>query len=455
MSKRLNEFYKAVLDSLSIETEATGEASVVNPETGTKEPFLIDGRRVTLPTREFLRMEDASDYQPFHPLSENLARGQSIVIRKLVDQVRKLVVWHFVEISMLFMEVACKREFQTNLPSVWNNFFRETKDADETTLKNFQRVLRAGCEKHVRLASVFLKNGGKLNDKKFNRICHINFSWFDELDTSMVFGVKLRKKDITVIKAVLKQVLPSIDVPNAYSVGVNTDMAPYFTALMSGWAKVARDFNNAIAMASPLEPKAKTIPLEYMEKIDELGKYYRDVPPLEGNEGEHVKLNQGSVKQSTPAQQQDDLPPWDTTPTQKVAAPERKAAPVKPAVGSTADFRNPFGAAPQQPQVPAYPQQQPVYQQQPMYGQPQQFYQQQPMQPVYQQPMPQYQQQAVGFGQSVMNQPSMYQQYQQPVQQVAWNQPQGQVGFGQQMMQHPAQNIGWNQPQQPMNNNYL
>lgn len=450
MSKRLIECYKTFLESLSMEVGSGGEVSLVNPETKTKEPFFIKGRRLILPTREFLRMEDRSEYQPFHPLSENLARGQSVVVKSLARTIHKLLLWNMFELTNLYMEVACTREYQKNLPSVWNNFFQATKDGDAKTLENFRRILKAGCDDHKRLGSIFLKNGSKIDGKKYSRVCHVGFSWFDDIDSQLVFGVKIRKKDVDVIKAVLKQVLPGIDVKDYYSAGTNVDVAPYFVALMESWGKIASDFNNAIAMATVVETHAHHIPVEFMERLKDLPSMYRDVPPLDGNEGEPLKhaVTEDAVERST----QHTPPPWDTNePAEKRPAPSVRRPQQQQVVQqqqqqsapATSDFRSPYGQqTPIQPQMPMQqmPQSWMPQQQQMGYNQPMQ--QQYPMQT----------QQGGGLGSYVGSQGNMYaQQLNQPMQQMPMQQQQ--MGYNQPMQQQgyvqsqPMQQ-GYVQPQQ-------
>lgn len=461
MSKRLIECYNTFLPALSMTAAPTGEISLINPETKIKEPVEVKGRRLILPTRDFLRKEDRSDYQPFHPLSENLARGQSVVMKNLVNTVRKLILWNLFELSIVFMEVACTAEYQKNLPSIWNKFFVDTKDADAKTLENFKRILKAGCDEHKRFASVFLKNGGKIGNDKFSRVCHIGFTWFDDIDSQLVFGIKIRKKDVDVIKAVMRWVLPGIDTADYYSAGTNANVAPYFVALMSAWGKVAKDFNNAIAMASVVETPASTIPLDYLDHMDELSSMYRDIPPLEGNEGAPVRP--AEPKPAVNAIPARETPPWNTNDPEPRPAPVQhrpQAQPAQaqqPAQGKSGDFRAPLGQM-------GYPQQ-PMYAQQPMpgYGMPPQGYQQpQPQYNPYAQ-QPQMQPQG-GIGATMNQVPNMYANqmqmgmmngYQQPMQQNMYAQPQNMYAQQPQPNYGMQQNVpGYGVPMSNMQNQY-
>ena len=462
MSDKILDFYTAACNAVGLVADNDGLVSSVRPDTGKQKPHKVDGKRLILPTKEFLRSKDQDNYQAFHPLSENLARGQSPVLQCLQQRVRANVVYYLIEIARLYMSVAVNADYQNGLPASWSDFLKETNEADAKTEKAFARVLTAATEAVNRLSSIYLRNGGKLGDKEYLRTCKVRFRIYEEIQTGKPYGIKLREKDVTVMLAVLKAILPGIAEENYYSSGTNAGVAPYFTVLMVSYGHIATDFNKAIQMAKLLDPDVKPIPLSYLPMIGKASIYYRQIPTLAGNEGKIIDgLEDEGDEDSVATPTAESKPPFDNA--KKISAPKaaqsdvklparvpQKSEPAKekPAAGvnwqdalrrqqqswqqqqyqlpqvqqnnglPANDWRSVLGKNPQQLQ---YEQQ--MMQQQMAYQQQQQAYaqqqaQMQPWQMQQGQPMNQWQQQ------SGWQQPGMQQGFQQPMQQQ-WQQPQG------------------------------
>lgn len=409
MSSNILDFYSSVLNGLLLSADETGLVSINPPGETKARPFETDGKRLALPTNSLLR-HGGEDLQFFHPLSENLARGQSPVLKTLVKTIKTIVLFHVTEISRQLLRVASNVDYQKNLPAEWNEFFKLVKDADAKSAENFTKVLNAGlANKKNGIASIYLKHGGSIGGEKYLRTAHVHFGIVDAIKSKAPFNVKIRNKDVEVFLGVLRTVLPDIEEKEAYSVGVGTDIAPYFLALMKSYGRIVLGFNKAINLLKAVDSELKPISIDFLPLLDDVNRYYRQVPALSGNEGDPIKGAGPEEEQAAPAPSQ---PPVQRpqTPPPRPGRPQQP--PPQRAPGRNNDWRQ--FAQPQQQQLPpwdvppGYPQQQPpgYYQQPPQPQYQQGYYPQQQFPPQYQQQPPQgYYAPQQGYAQPQQQQP--------------------------------------------------
>lgn len=463
MTSTVLDFYKKVLTSFQYRFDEEGLISTMTP-TGATTPAKVDGKRLVLPTPEWLNRGFGEDYQPFHPLSESIARrGTSPVLQHMQRNAKAILAHYVLFLAEQLLNVAADRSLHKDLPPDCTDFLKKLSDADQkTTLPLFKKVVQAAVKKN-KFITVYLKNGGTYQGKKVNRLAVIRFPIIEALDSEDkdVLGVEVRPKQRKVLSNLFRLVMPFGDSPEEYSAGSNNRVAPYLHAFLQAYLKAATQLNRIISRyAKPMQMPITEFALYQESELEDLAKYHDQIPSLKGNEGGVDESPEDGVSEAASTK-----PAVQAPVAQVQQAPQVQQAVQQPAPQITV-ANTPPPAAPAQPMrrhddKPAgislsevlgavMPQQQQMMQQ-PMnpYGMPQQ---QQPWQPVqiFPQAQPVYQQQPANpFAMAVMQahpqqqQPMMQPQMQPMMQQQMYQQPQMQ-------MQQPMQqgNMFYQQPMQ-------
>lgn len=476
--------YKSFIESVPGNQVAANGHLMRETSEGLK-PIVWEGKEVVLPTAEFLANPDWNKYMAFHPMCESIARGESDIIQ-LAQTFVRISLWdNYIDVARALLHIAADQTLQTKLTPAQQKLLAAISDADGTTLENFGKIIAKSrhdySEGHDRrLIAVFLRRGGSQDGQHYSRMFVVRFPMYNELCKAeeakdakerKVFDVQLRAKDIPVLKALHETIFPGDE--SAYTIGTNSNLAPYYTALLTGYANMARQLN---AIVKPFMKSVKTlkqIDLSWDEG-DNLSVFRNAIPALPHNEGNDPVADPNTAAQPqqpvmaqptapAPVQQPTTLADYTkpvatiSTPAQQPQHPTQQPATigtskVQPNNNNTVSWQD--LSKTQQPQQPyGYPQQpygypqmmqpqmmpQPMMQQQPMMM-PQQQYQpaympimangmpQPPMPPVTQpaqqpqqmqympqpmvQPQMQYMQQPM-MQQPMMMQPGMMQPYQQ------------------------------------------
>lgn len=373
------DFYKKVLHALNFQIEDGDLISFVGPDGGVR-PTTVDGRRLVLPTEKLMRDGFGDDFQPFHPICENIARkGASPVLATLQRTAKAMVAYYINELAEQLLTVAADSSLHKDLPPECSEYLKKVPQADKKTLSAFKELMKRAIAKN-QLITFYLKNGGKYQGDKVNRMCVVRFPIMVLLETEedSVLGVKLRKKDKKTISALLHYVVPFGEDPEEYSAGSDSRVAPFFDAFLKAYAKIAKQINKLVhRYAKPLNLDMKSINLGYEKGLEDLGQFYDKLPSLRGNEG---ALAKGESEAPTPAPTAAPQP-TQPAPTQPAPAPQGAPAPQpQPQHSNTMTVDEFLGRG--QPQTPPPQYNQPVqgygqanYGGQPIggYGQPQQM----------------------------------------------------------------------------------
>ena len=150
--------YKKILKTAGLISDKNGLISAeVN---GSTVPYTVGGKRLVLPTRE--NMMNVSESCVFHPLQENILKGESAVLskfRRAINIRLNLVLGSLIgELLTLITSVGDHQKLtpdQSELLSVAPN-------ADEETLKRFKDILKAMPLGNVEkcIVNIYLKSGG-------------------------------------------------------------------------------------------------------------------------------------------------------------------------------------------------------------------------------------------------------------------------------------------------------
>lgn len=281
--------YNKILPAFSIVADDDGRLSQKNP-LGTLSPLSVEGRRLVLPTKTWMKKGFGEDHLPFHPLCEVMSReGTSPVMQLIQRQAKAVISYNVFSLLHGLLKVAVDKESHKDLPIECTDFLKKLSNADKTTVELLDKLLSASTKKN-RLLTVYLKNGGKFDGKKVNRTAIIRFPIMEDLQADQtntsVLGVTIPKKQRPTLIALFKLVLPFGDNPEEYSFGTVARVAPYYTALLTAFHKICTVLNQSINMyGEALNLPVKPIELFELDVLDEFTKIYNELPAFNGNEG--------------------------------------------------------------------------------------------------------------------------------------------------------------------------
>lgn len=291
---QLRELYKSQLESLDIYDKGDGYLSRRLSE-DEYVPYVILGRRVTLPLDEFVRAATpTAEHIVFHPLSEDVLSGQSpvmrslrlLVLNKLNDTIGKLAG------AILIMMANTKSH--GSFTSTQMNYLKSLPSVDEKCVANFNKILdeveSSGGKKFI---NIYLRRAGQVRDVNYKRKASVSFPIIDELnsDDQTIYGVSgLRKGDIKVYKALFDLILPDADVQDTYSGGSNSNVATYYHALLTAYHVVAGVLNaTSRALDEPLKKllgESLIINLDWFEDFQDFNKFRDLIPSCPFNVGD-------------------------------------------------------------------------------------------------------------------------------------------------------------------------
>lgn len=264
MSKQNNstqpllDFYERILNLGAFVVNDDGIVSTMLSGEATPANIKVDGqsRRLCLPTDYILKANQWDNLIAFHPLNENLflTRGEPRVIEYLrkAYNYRMNTVLHVIFRDALTL--AATPKLHNKMTSAGQMaLLTELKDADEKSVHNWERIAETLSITNTRdnLTSLYLKKQGLIGENKFARVGVWTFPLYQELlrtNDFTVHGVKVRKKDIEIYKALYRYLIPNIDDPLFYQLGSNSPSAPYTDALLKAMWRLAEPVNAYVDM---------------------------------------------------------------------------------------------------------------------------------------------------------------------------------------------------------------
>lgn len=283
------EFYKGILESVGLIVDERGNVQGADPMGYT--PYSIKGtnKRLVLPTTEVLRNPDWENTMAFHPISENIARKDSVVFRTL-QQLSSLSVNIDVGILMAKMiEYCADKDQHKNLNHKQAVILSIFSDADETSLKNWMKIDDKLGKEYSYVKMVTLRDK-ELKGLKYPRVTTVRFPIYEEMVKQTedkqkeyhLFGVKIRKKDIHGYKKLFEFIFKHLDNPDEhYSYGTRSQVAPSFHSLMTSFHRLKSELLTKLRLL-----KLDSTDVTWGAALEDLSKFKGLIPPLDGNEGE-------------------------------------------------------------------------------------------------------------------------------------------------------------------------
>ena len=288
MSKELVSFYGAILETAGLHI-VDGVVHQHLPDDGDV-PVTVSKKTLVLPTDHWLGETDIQNIQYFHPISENVIRKESTVFKFL----RRLVVINSTSVILELMQdlihiLSNKDTHSTLDPITQLPLLRCAPEADKDFSEKFEKIIdKIDPTGETAFLSAVILRGKSLKDKDYTRIAKISFPLLHALENpegNQVFGVKLRKKDISGLINLIYYILPDLKSDSEfYSTGSRSGVAPYLHALLSSYAKLIQAVNVVKRAFGKDE-----IALDWLDDLTNLADFKGLIPKLPGNDGEPLE----------------------------------------------------------------------------------------------------------------------------------------------------------------------
>lgn len=303
-------FYRSFLsDNHVVEKEGTN-ALIIEGQSGV--PITVGKKTLVLPTEEVTRKYNdiADEVQVFHPLSENTLRKDSAVFNFLKRLTRTALT---VELEQLFTDLVNYThnvELSKSANKKQREIIKHFVDIDDKTVENIENLLsKVDPNGENKIIDFTVVRGAELEGTKYSRVCYLHLPLYHELhgeNATRPFGVKLRKKDVTLLielhKVVFGDLLSNYDGKNATVSAYGTvDLhAPNFDAIATSFHRVKEAYRKIIEVFKKQFTQYPYMGGEWYEHMDKIQKYRALMPAFPGNDGE-ASAAEDSKRKTLPA----------------------------------------------------------------------------------------------------------------------------------------------------------
>lgn len=262
---------------------------------------IVDGdveanKRLMLPTDKAVSAGDAGVVY-FHPLSENIIRGESEVLKCI----RNMVRWRINATALTVMEVITElatAETHTKMSAQQQVVLKIFANATSKIDKDIKNVLDRYLNKII---GIYLKRKHTIDGETYRRVASVTFPLRGMITkgSKMVGEFEMSSlKNADVLAGLLDYVFPNSDDPILWSAGSNSNVAPYYESLLLVYCHVAERLNKIIKLFKKHIPDADQllIPTEFKGSLQNLEEWKSVMRPLEHNIGAVLK---GEREQST------------------------------------------------------------------------------------------------------------------------------------------------------------
>lgn len=204
-------------------------------------PIMIGDRALVLPVRHQL-LEGGDTVEFFHPLAENTILGLSNVSKKLLDRLNRGMNVGLTQIMSIVGIILTSPEIAGNFTSP-----AALKISEKLTIipksEKFDLLKILAKELESRPTSAFVEmevsRSGKLRGTTMSRLAAVRFPFYRELKkdvekTRKESTMNLSLEEVKFLIELHEAIVPGIDDPEAYNVGVGMWIAPFFTVMVKG-----------------------------------------------------------------------------------------------------------------------------------------------------------------------------------------------------------------------------
>lgn len=279
--KTLIEFYKDVVDTIGL--GVTEDGFIYHGSPDDKELAMKDGKCIVLPTKEHINTVLDKDENGkivstkilFNPLKENVVKGNSISLTKVKETIEWRLSHSIACLGELLLTLISKPNFQKKTSLEINNFFSTISEAkeqglidsavkelvDEKSINHWSTIYAKSISSGNPLVTIFLKKVGTVNNVKFNRTAVLKCDTYEELlkadDKTPIAGIKLRKKELVLLRILFEYVIPGIEnEPYTVVVGSNDPESPAFISLFTLYLNMMERIDSLITELKQINQEA-------------------------------------------------------------------------------------------------------------------------------------------------------------------------------------------------------
>lgn len=348
--------YKSILSYAGLDTNEDGYAYMKGDPS---KPTILSGARLVLPTQEHLR-NPSDEKLIFHPLVEDIVRNETEIVSKLRKNINVRLNLTVAAVASSLLQLVASPAVHGNLTPEQGQLLTSIKDADEKAVENFSNYITQNTSdknnKAERLfLNIFLKRGGALDGKKYNRLAVIHFPFYMDLMDGKI--EKIRVKDKEPYRQIMEFIFPDIAETDAYSYGSDGSTAPFLEALMIGSGKIADRLNELILLYRDYidDPEALLFDLEWADSFADLSCLAAEIRNIPRQRVSDASLdlitNEQAKPQAIPVQQV--IPQYAPQPMHP--QPQFMPQAPKPAIaesGKGLDFKSLMRSSPQLAMMP-------------------------------------------------------------------------------------------------------
>jgi hypothetical protein len=353
--------YSAVLNFSGFCVDNDGRISTTLART--KKPFVIDDKRMVVPTKERLAEFNYKEEDIFHPLNESIVRGESDLVTRMKDQINLRLNYTIACVGLGLLRVAASSDDHKKLSPEQMELVIAVKDADNTMVNNFVKVMTWGAKNKGQqfFTNIYLKKGGTYEGKKNAYVGIVRFPYYQELMEGKDEHNLRVTKDIPSFKALFEYMFPNLETTEEYNYGSMSRVAPCFESLIMTAAKIAFRLNELIHLFKSFIDDADDLVfddswLRTFENLNSLKDEIHSIPIQNGVRGETYTIEERQA--ALPVAQPQQLTTYQVNPPAAEIKTTKNGVDFKSLMASRPDLQ-----ALQMPQ--GHPQQQMMYQQQP------------------------------------------------------------------------------------------
>lgn len=237
-------FYEKILKLGDLVVDSDGMVSHRPPGTEKNTPFLVQQKRLILPTDAHLSNPDWSNRIGFNPLVETQVGSESHVHERFR---RAIVSALNLRVSYAFIKMAniCRKdnkEEQNKLGPEYFGLLTAIADADD----KFYNNLVALIDKHISFVHLVTQRGLKNNENHWRVGTEVHFPLLDTVLKSSdrkLHGIQFRIADMETLKNIYEFIFPDSDKPGTYTKGSNSDYAPTLFSSLSATLNLYKQIN--------------------------------------------------------------------------------------------------------------------------------------------------------------------------------------------------------------------
>lgn len=307
-NKALNSFYEKLLNDVGIKDGGEGKLSVTKLD-GVLSPVTVNGKRLTLPTRENLKSNDDGLIM-FHPASEQLMSGPSPILDALREYIMVRIYCTGIAIARSAMAISLDTALQKKVRGPGNELMRALTSSDQKMSETLDNVLdNIGLTPDDRMYNIFLVATGSKENPRGLRTSKVSFPILDDAnseDTTVFFNVKMprKTKDKPCITALLAVIL-DVDLEGEHLKEYTSTLrqAPYFHSLITAFHDIATHQNKLIESLSKADKSIGELAytLDWEEEFDDFENFVKKVghavPLLPGNQGKTIGNDDGDTEE--------------------------------------------------------------------------------------------------------------------------------------------------------------